>query len=222
VSRRLQRQRRRRRATLRLRRLATPFVGLRNGMKPEIVEESIGILPEYSRIPISFEVHSILRVQPADGGLKGVTLTEEPVGTPWIKDYDSYKGNGPTRWASRWDISRWGVICAVADDCRVGGCVIAHDTVGVEKLEGRVDIAALWDLRVSSEFRGKGIGSALVQSAVGWARRRQCRLLKAETQNINVPACHLYAKHGFTLCVVNRFAYMELPDEVELVWYKEL
>ena len=55
-------------------------------------------------------------------------------------------------------------------------------------------------------------------------RRHQycCRILKAETQNINVPACRLYAKHGFTLGAVNLFAYAELPDEVELVWYKVL
>jgi len=46
--------------------------------------------------------------------------------------------------------------------------------------------------------------------------------MKAETQNINVPACRFYAKHGFTLGVVNRFAYQEFPDEVELVWYRKL
>ena len=47
-------------------------------------------------------------------------------------------------------------------------------------------------------------------------------MLKAETQNINVPACRLYAKHGFALGAINRHAYTELPDEVELVWSKEL
>jgi hypothetical protein len=47
-------------------------------------------------------------------------------------------------------------------------------------------------------------------------------MLKAETQNINVPACRLYAKHGFVLGVINRYAYAALPDEVELIWCKEL
>ena len=32
----------------------------------------------------------------------------------------------------------------------------------------------------------------------------------------------IVAKHGFTLGAVTRFAYAEFPDEVELVWYKEL
>jgi GNAT superfamily N-acetyltransferase len=189
---------------------------------PRIVEEPIGILPEYSKIPISFEVHSVLEVGLADRGLTGVTLSEQPVKKPWVKDYDSHKGGAPMRWARRWDISNWGVICAFLDDSRVGGCVIAHDTLGVEKLEGRKDIAVLWDLRVSPEYRRRGIGSALIESAVAWARRRQCCVLKVETQNINVPACHLYASKGFTLGMVNRFAYQELPDDVELVWYKGL
>jgi GNAT superfamily N-acetyltransferase len=189
---------------------------------PKIVEESIAILHEYSRIPIAFEVHSILGVRPVDRGLGGLTLSEQPVQTPWIKDYDSYKGEGPTRWAGRWDISNWGVISAFLDDRRVGGCVIAHDTPGVDKLEGRKDIAALWDLRVAPESRRQGIGRALVESAIGWAERRRCRMLKVETQNINVPACHLYAKCGFTLGAVDRYAYAELPNEVEMVWYRHL
>jgi len=187
-----------------------------------IVEESIGVLPEYSRIPISFEVHSILDVRLADRGLKGVTLSEQRVEKPWIKDYDSHKDEGPMRWPRRWDISNWGIISAFLGDSRVGGCVIAHDTLGVEKLEGRKDVAVIWDLRVSPECRRKGIGSTLIESAVAWARRRQCRVLKVETQNINVPACQLYASKGFTLGAVNRFAYQGLPDEVELVWYKDL
>lgn len=123
---------------------------------PKIVEESIGILPEYSRIAISFEVHSILEVQIANQGLTGLTLAEQPVPRPWVKDYDNREGSGPTRRASRWDISNWGVICAWLNDCRVGGCVIAFDSPGVEMLDGRKDVAVLWDLRVSPEFRHRG------------------------------------------------------------------
>ena len=54
------------------------------------------------------------------------------------------------------------------------------------------------------------------------SKHRKCRTMKVETQNINVPACRLYAKHGFALGVINRHAYAELPDEVELTWYKRL
>ena len=190
--------------------------------KINIVEETSDVLSEYGRIPISFEVHSIFRVELVEDGLKGIRLSEHPVAHSWIKDYDAINGEGPIRWADRWDISNWGVISAIASGIRVGGCVIAHDTQGVHKLEGRNDIAALWDIRVAHRWRGNGIGGLLLESAIVWAKRRNCRMLKVETQNINVPACRFYAKHGFTLAAINRFAYPELPDEVELIWCKEL
>ncbi len=47
-------------------------------------------------------------------------------------------------------------------------------------------------------------------------------MLIVETQNINVPACLFYAKHGFYLGAINRYAYAELPDEVELIWCRKL
>ena len=190
--------------------------------KTEIVEESTGVLPEYGRIPISFQVRSVFDVQLLEGGLKGIRLSERPVASPWVKDYDAFKGEGPTRWANHWNISNWGVISAFVNGVRQGGCVIAHDTSGVRKLEDRADIAALWDIRVAPQYRGKGIGGSLIEEALTWSKRRNCRMLKVETQNINVPACRFYAKHGFTLGAINRYAYTECPDEIELIWCREL
>ena len=46
--------------------------------------------------------------------------------------------------------------------------------------------------------------------------------MKIETQNINVVACKFYAGQGCTLGAADRFAYPELPDEVRLLWYKDL
>lgn len=188
----------------------------------EIGEESLDMLPDYGQIPISFLVRSVLDLEVLDKGLGGFTLSERVVANPWVKDYDAFKGEGPTRWADRWDISRWGLLSARIDDCLVGGCVLAFDTPGVHKLEERKDISAIWDVRVSPDSRRKGIASRLIDASAAWARARSCRILKAETQNINVPACRLYAKQGFTLGFINRFAYSECPDEVELVWYMEL
>lgn len=188
----------------------------------DIVEESLTVLPEYARIPISFEVRSVLEVQLVDGGLRGFRLTERPVDPPTIKDYDGEKGEGPTRWAKRWDISNWAVISALQDGSRIGGCVMAYDTAGVTMLEARKDIAVLWDLRVIPELRREGIGSRLVDAGVAWAIRHGCQRIKVETQNINVPACRLYARHGFVLGAINRYAYPDLPAEVQIIWCREL
>lgn len=46
--------------------------------------------------------------------------------------------------------------------------------------------------------------------------------LKIETQNTNAPACRFYARRGCVLRAIRRFAYPLLPNEVELLWYKEL
>jgi GNAT superfamily N-acetyltransferase len=105
---------------------------------------------------------------------------------------------------------------------RVGGTVIALSTAGMDMLEGRNDLAVLWDLRVQPELRGQGIGSALFQGAEEWATRRECKQLKVETQNITLAACRFYARQGCVLGAVNRFAYKELPDETQLLWYKQL
>lgn len=191
-------------------------------IEPDIVEQSVEDLTAYGSVPISFEVRAILDVQVIEQGLGGFVSSERKNETPYVKDYDAVKEEGPSGWADRWDISHWGILSAFLNGSRVGGCVVAHDTPSIRMLEGRKDIAALWDLRVHPRQRRNGIGSRLFQSAVAWAKTRQCRLLKVETQNINVPACRLYAKHGCVLGLINRHAYDEFPDEVELVWHKEL
>ena len=66
------------------------------------------------------------------------------------------------------------------------------------------------------------MGFALLQAVEDWARARGCRQLKVETQNINVAACKFYARQGFVLAAVDRFAYPTLPHEIQLLWYKNL
>ena len=62
----------------------------------------------------------------------------------------------------------------------------------------------------------------LFQAAEVWARRRECRMLKVETQNINVPACRFYVRMGCELSAIRRDAYSILPEETQLLWAKEL
>ena len=112
------------------------------------------------------------------------------------------------------------MFAAYDNGSRVGGATVAFDAADVWFLEGRKDVAALWDIRVASDARGGGIGKALFTAAAGWAKERDCRLLKIETQDINVPACWFYAAMGCELGAVNCFAYQApYADEVQFVWY---
>jgi ribosomal protein S18 acetylase RimI-like enzyme len=80
----------------------------------------------------------------------------------------------------------------------------------------------LWDLRVASDARGKGVASALLRALEAKAETEGLVELKVETQNINVPACRFYAKSGFRLGAIDRSAYPTLPGEIQLLWYKSV
>ena len=187
----------------------------------EVTEESAATLADYARISIAFEVRNILDVEVPGGGLRGLVLSERALAVPYVKDYDAADG-GPERWPSRFDLTRWGLFTACSEGRRVGGAAVAFGTDGVEMLEGRGDLAVLWDLRVTPEARGRGVGAALFATASSWSAARGCRQLKVETQNVNVPACRFYARMGCVLGGIHRFAYPGLPDEVQLLWYKTL
>lgn len=190
-------------------------------MPVEIIEESVAALSEYESVPIAFRVASHFLVMPLDGGLGGLRFVEESV-IPYIKDYDANECERPSRWLGRWDISHWGILSAFIGSERVGGAAVAWKTPEINMLEGREDLACLWDLRVHPEYRNKGIGHRLFDRALLWSRERRCLRLKVETQNINVPACRFYARQGCELGGVNRYAYGEALNEIQMLWYRDV
>ena len=174
----------------------------------------------YGSVPIRFTTQTALEARPLTSG--GFDLVERPLAASLEKDYDAIAGEGPARWAARFDVSRWAVLVALVDGHRVGGAVLVADTEGVDMLEGRSDLAVLWDLRVHPEWRGRGVGTRLFHAAEEWARRRRKSELKVETQNINPAACRFYERKGCELRSVDHEAYPGLPGEVQFLWYKRL
>jgi GNAT superfamily N-acetyltransferase len=191
-------------------------------MMIEISEKPLSFLADYSLISIAYEVTSILELGRSQNDLDGFILHERRLIKPYTKDYDSIKGNHPTDWPRKFDMANWGMLTANVDSKLVGGALIAFKTENFYILENRSDLAVLWDLRVSPQWRGEGIGSTLFERCMKWAKSRGCCQLKIETQNINVAACKFYQSHGCELGTINRFAYPELPDEIQLLWYKSL
>ena len=191
-------------------------------MNIDLSEAPITSVADLKEVSVAFNVDRICDVMPVGNGSGGFTLLERTIDIPYVKDYDRIDGEGPTQWASRFDITNWGFIRAQSQGRLVGGAVIAFNTPGVIMLERRKDLAVLWDIRVSPEVRERCVGSALLRAAEAWAISTGCTRFKVETQNINVAACRFYEQHGFVLRTVDRFAYPGLPGEIQLLWYKDL
>lgn len=190
-------------------------------MRVKVVIEGADALAAYASVPIAYRAEEILDLNsPEPGSL--LQFTTRRVDEPIEKNYDALPGNNPLDWPKRFHIRDWAFIAAFKDDERMGGAIVVAGSPDIEMLEARDDLALLWDIRVSPASRGKGVGTALLTAAESWARSRQARVLKVETQNTNVPACRFYARHGFKLRTVNRDAYPDLPGEAQLLWYKEL
>ena len=191
-------------------------------MTVEIRQMGTEALPRYSEVPISFLVESVFRLLPVEGGLGGIELCEEIVECPYIKDYDAVRGEGPTRWLKRFDMSNWGIFMTFEQERHIGGSIVAPGAY-VGNLDNR--FAQLFDTRLLPEKRRHGTGAMMLRQAVDWAKQQGCEYLKIETQNTNVPACRFYTKQGAELGNIDRFAYTGYPEsghEVRLVWYLEL
>jgi len=188
----------------------------------EVREEPLTSIDEYATIPIAFEVRSVFQVSGQNKPGEEFVLTELRLDKPYLKDYDSVRGEKPTDWPRRFEMSNWTLFGARDQGRLIGRAALAFSTPGESMFEGREDLAILWDIRVSPEVRGQGIGARLFAAAEDKARAKNCRRLKVETQNINVGACRFYQQQGCVLRAVNRKAYAQFPDEIQLLWYKDL
>lgn len=171
-------------------------------------------LREHARVANDFEARTVFDVSDT------LELLERPLPGPYRKNYDDVED--PLGWPRSFDTANWILIAAFAGDARIGGAIVAAATPGVELLEGRDDLAVLWDLRVAPAHRRGGIATALVAAAQTWARERRCTAMKVETQNTNPAACRFYMHNGFILSQVRRGAYPQLPGDVQLIWRKKI
>ena len=96
------------------------------------------------------------------------------------------------------------------------------------KPAGQIKLVPWWnkfayveELTVDTEFRGKGVGQALMTRGIEWAKGQGFPGLTLETQDNNVPACRFYEKCGFVLGGFDLYAYKKLdnPSEIALYWY---
>ncbi len=187
-------------------------------MSIEIIQATPNDLPAYAAIRIMFLVKNTVNIKQSTDGTFG--LIEHKLDAPYIKDYDSIMS--PTTWKERFDISAWSFFLAFENNNLVGGATIATRNNDVGMLEDREDLGVLWDIRVRPEKRGTGIGSQLFRASEEWSLKNGLNELKIETQSNNLPAIRFYQRQGCTLRQITPYAYPEFPDEVQLLWYKDL
>jgi GNAT superfamily N-acetyltransferase len=185
----------------------------------EIRCETTAALAEYCTVPAAFDVVSVFDVAEVAGRY---ALTERPLQRPFTKDYDAIEGNGPLTWPKRFRLDDWGLFSARIDGRWVGAAAVALDADLLLPIGGAPNASVLWDLRVSPAHRRAGVGSALVAAVEEWSRdRNRCQLL-AETQNVNTAACRFYERRRCALVRIDRRAYPGFPEEIQLVWRKQI
>ena len=179
---------------------------------------------QYDLVPMTVNVSSYYKIEKINRGLGGFKLVETPVEQPYIRDFCTGDDESVSRW-ERWDLSNWAFFMAFDADKPVGAAAVASRTEDVNMLAGRDDLAVLWDIRVSGEYKGQGIGQKLFDMAVDWSRGQGLAQLKIECQNNNVPAVKFYHKQGAVLCAVDEYAYYDEPEyrhETMLIWFLDL
>lgn len=65
---------------------------------------------------------------------------------------------------------------------------------------------------VAPVARGRGIGRALVEAMLGYARSRSCRTMMLEVRDDNAPAIALYGELGFVECARRARYYADGAD----------
>ena len=143
-----------------------------------------------AQIETSFSTDRIYRVQRGDLSFGLVT---EPVDPPLYKSYGG-AGREPER------LRQMGhVYVAEQDGVLVGICA-----ADLSEWNQRVQIERMY---LSPAWRGKGIGRALLTTAIDYARSIGSWCVWLETQNVNYPAIQFYQRLGFRLCGLDQRLY---------------
>ena len=77
----------------------------------------------------------------------------------------------------------------------IDGRVVGTVGAGAGELSGTAALTALW---VDPSFRGQGVGSALIDAVVQWAKRERLSQVLLWVTDVNTVAERLYERHGFT------------------------
>jgi GNAT superfamily N-acetyltransferase len=174
-------------------------------MNITIQEIVLDKLRDVNKCDATFTVNSRLLLNAVNGVISYSIAGVEPYQKPYIfdeKDYPSYIAN-PNK--------------------------IIYFAYIEGQLAGQIGVIKHWnvyawidDFMVDINFRRRGVGRALMERAVDWAKARHLPGIVLETQDVNVSACQFYENFGFKLCGFDTYLYKGFnpnTDEIALYWY---
>lgn len=174
----------------------------------------------YDLIDMKVDVQEIYEMDIND--LNGIFFRKIAV-LPYQKDFT--KWDNFQSWKKQFDLTNWHFFLAMDGSLPVGGAVFCYHSPEIQLLEGRRDLGILWDIRVRSDYKRRGIGQKLFGMVCDLAKSKDLCQIKIECQNVNLPAIHFYLKQGAHLGGFNRYAYRrqtEVADEIQLFFYLDL
>jgi ribosomal protein S18 acetylase RimI-like enzyme len=172
-------------------------------------------IPRLSEIRPGFVSPTVLVVERTGSGIEvGWRLLERPLPKPYDKghryDFDEREQEHIRQRYRQGD----GLHLVVEYRGRIAGIldIVPHEWNHT---------AFVWNIMLDTAIRGQGVGRALWERAVDWARRQGYRALMLETQTNNVPACKFYAAMGCRLEGIRDMLYTNHDierSEVAIFW----
>ncbi len=106
------------------------------------------------------------------------------------------------KWSAGWSENGVNSLFLVA---RLSGTIIGGITLTKDSSSPKIDHVRTLGIWLLREYRGFGIGMALVQNAIDWARSvKTLRKIILGVWSVNEPAISLYRKTGFSVDGVRR------------------
>lgn len=103
---------------------------------------------------------------------------------------DEEAGLSPDEWRARLSADDYGVFVALLDGEDVGLVGVGHS----HHHQTDCAVSMTW---VAPEVRSRGVGDALVEAAIAWARSRGFPRVRLWVSDTNPAAERLYERHGF-------------------------
>ena len=100
----------------------------------------------------------------------------------------------------------------------VAACVVCR---AISTSRGSV-VAKLDDVTVHPDWQGKGVGGAMLGQLRDQLRVEGMTRIDCGCHRDNEGVWRFYQRLGCVLDVVNRHAYLEMPEEIQLLWRKRL